>query len=126
MLMTQLPADDRSILDFIFSPDTMTIRAGTGVMFDWRDNVYTSPVWNRRDIDDAWWERISSTGIERRPAIGVEPVDRIYDHQTEPNVGNRILPIATWNMSNDMSRDNNEESHEEPKRVGGIEIKTTK
>ncbi|KAI0987816.1 hypothetical protein GJ496_003616 [Pomphorhynchus laevis] len=54
MLMTKLPADNDSIPDFIFSLDTKTIRAETGVLFDSRDNVYTLPVWNRRDMDDAW------------------------------------------------------------------------
>ncbi|KAI0985053.1 hypothetical protein GJ496_001253 [Pomphorhynchus laevis] len=115
MLMTQLSADDDSIPDFIFSPDTMTVRAGTGVLYDWHANVYTSPVWNRRDMSDAWWERISSIGIERRPAIGIEPIDRIHNHQSEPIAS--LFPVARWNMSSNMDRDNNEESREEIKQA---------
>ncbi|KAI0981954.1 hypothetical protein GJ496_006019 [Pomphorhynchus laevis] len=64
MFMTQSPADDNSIQDFTFSPETMTIKASTGVLFDWMDNVYASPVYNCHEMDDAWCERISSIGIE--------------------------------------------------------------
>ncbi|KAI0980758.1 hypothetical protein GJ496_001440 [Pomphorhynchus laevis] len=82
--------------------DTMTIRSGTGVI---------------RDLDDAWWERISAIGIDRRPAIGIESVDHIYDHSMQPSILDNELPFGGWAQDNELGREANEDSHEENKRM---------
>ncbi|KAI0980755.1 hypothetical protein GJ496_001437 [Pomphorhynchus laevis] len=110
-------ANIEDLMGIAWGQDTMTIRSGTGVMYDWRDNCYTSPVWNRRDLDDAWWERISAIGIDRRPAIGIESVDHIYDHSMQPSILDNELPFGGWTQDNELGREANEDSHEENKRM---------
>lgn len=71
-----LPADDESIPLFEFRPDFMVFRAGTVCLWSWIDQTWVCPAWRHRDLNNAWWERIYSVGVEHRPAIGIEPVDK--------------------------------------------------